>query len=86
MLLLKTLIKQQMKTLKMTYADIAVKTGIRHSVVRDLVENMQNHSGVMNLEKIMTVLDLFRFDDKAVDKAVRKELKKKEMTKDDYIY
>ena len=75
-----------MKTLKMTYADIAVKTGIRHSVVRDLVENMQNHSGVMNLEKIMTVLDLFRFDDKAVDKAVRKELKKKEMTKDDYIY
>jgi hypothetical protein len=86
MLLLKTLIKQQMKTLKMSYADIAIKTGIQCSVVRDLVENMQNHSGVMNLEKIMTVLDLFRFDNGAVDKAVRKELKKKEMTKDDYIY
>jgi hypothetical protein len=86
MLLFKALIKQQMKARHLSYRQLALKTGINFKDIRDLIENMQNHPGVMNLEKIMMMLGLFTFDDKEVDAAMKKEFKKLEKTKKDYLY
>ena len=73
---LKLLIIQQMKLLKMSYADIALKTGITFNKVRDYIENMNDYDSVVKIEKIMTALDLFNFDDKKINKLVKNELKK----------
>lgn len=65
-----------MKLLKMSYADIALKTGITFNKVRDYIENMNDYDSVVKIEKIMTALDLFNFDDKKINKLVKNELKK----------
>lgn len=86
MLLLKALIKQEMKARHLSHRELALKTGMPLKEVRDLIENMQNHRGVMSIEKIMVVLGLFTFDNPQVDAAMKKELKKLEKTKKDYLY
>lgn len=75
-----------MKAKHLSYRQLALKVGINFKDVRDLIENMQNHPGVMNLEKIMMTLELFTFDDEKVDAAMKKEFKKLEKTKKDYLY
>jgi hypothetical protein len=60
----------------MSYADIALKTGITFNKVRDYIENMNDYDSVVKIEKIMTALDLFNFDDKKINKLVKNELKK----------
>lgn len=81
---LKMLIRQQMKTLKMSYADIAVKTGIPFKTVRDYVDYMEQYEVFVKMEKIMLALDLFTFEDEAIDKTVKKEFKK--IDKNKFIY
>ena len=65
----------------MSYADIAVKTGISFNKVRDYIENMSSYDCVMRIEKIMSALDLFVFDDKTINKLIKNELKKKSKNK-----
>ena len=84
-MLLRTLIKQQMKQRNMTYADIALKTGVSYNKVSRVIDDMSGYECLVVLEKIMTVLGLFTFDDKDVDEQMKKELKKFEKSKDDYI-
>lgn len=85
MVLLKTLIKQQMKQRNMTYSDISLKTGVPFKKIQRVIEDMSGYECLVVLEKIMTVLGLFTFDDKDVDKLMKDELKKFEKSKDDYI-
>ena len=82
---LQMLIKQQMKLLNLTLADIALKTGIPYKKVLPVINDMSHYECIVNLEKIMTVLGLFTFDNKDVDKLTKEELKKIEKSKDDYI-
>ena len=86
MLLLKSLIRQQMKKKNITYADLALRTGIPYIKIRDYIHNMQSQEKYQVLEKVMIVLELFNFDNKDVDKLMKKELKKLEKKKEDYIY
>ena len=65
-----------MKILKLSYADIAVKTGIPYTKVRNYVDYMGEYDSIVKLEKIMSAVDLFTFDDKTIDKMIKKELKK----------
>lgn len=86
-MLLKMLLTQQMKQLKMSYADIAVKTGITYNKVRDYIEHPEDYDSVVKIEKIMAALGLFVFDDKTIDKMIKKELKKTDKkNKNKFIY
>lgn len=74
-----------MKLKHWTLADIALKSGIPYNQVRDLVENMSKYDHIMKLEKIMAMLEIFNFDEEDVDKAMKKQIKKSQKTKKDYI-
>lgn len=80
MLLFKALIKQQMKKRHLTLIDITSKTGLSLNKVTDLVNNMDKYEPVMRLEKILTVLGVFVFDDENVNKTIKNEFKKNEKT------
>ena len=85
MLLLKMLIQQQMKQSNMTYADLALKTGIPYKKLCTIIDSMATYECFIYLEKIMMTLGLFKFDDSNVDNLFKQELKKNEKTKDSYI-
>lgn len=85
MLLLKMLIQQQMKQNNITYSDLALKSGVPYKKLLTIIDGMSTYECFIYLEKIMVTLGLFNFDDATVDELMKKELKKKEKTKESYV-